>query len=185
MKKLLYVFAAFLCFILITPNQADAQLGIRAGVNMANISGDMTDGLESNLGFHFGIDYEKAIGESLTFRPGLLYSGKGTKFDVIDEAANLSYLEIPLDLVFPLGGGLAVNAGPYLGFLMSAKQGDVDFKEDINTLDFGLNLGLGYDVDPFTIGLGYGLGLTNINDSESTDASNKNTNITLYVVYNL
>ena len=185
MKKLLYVLAAFLCFVLITPNQADAQLGIRAGVNMANVSGDNTDGLETNLGFHFGIDYEKAIGESLTFRPGLLYSGKGAKDDASDVATNLSYLEIPLDLVFPLGGGLAVNAGPYLGFLMSAKAADVDVKDAINSLDFGLNFGVGYDVDPFTVGLGYGLGLANINDSDVTDQSNKNTNITLYVIYNL
>lgn len=183
MKKLLYVFAALLCFVLITPNQADAQLGIRAGVNMANVSGDI-EGNETNLGFHFGIDYEKAIGESLTFRPGLLYSGKGTKDDASDIATNLSYLEVPLDLVFPLGGGLAVNAGPYLGFLMSAKAGDFDVKDSTKSLDFGLNFGVGYDVDPFTVGLGYGLGLANIADQDD-DTSIKNSNIALYVIYNL
>ena len=185
MKKLLYVFAAFLCFVLITPNQADAQIGIRAGINMANFSGDV-EGNETNLGFHFGLDYETMLGSSMTFTPGLLYSGKGAKDDASDVASNLSYLEIPLDLGFAFGEAFSVKVGPYLGFLMSAKAGDLDLKEAYNSLDFGLNLGLNYDVQQFTVGAGYGLGLANVADSDVfPDASVKNTNLTVYVVYNL
>ena len=185
MKKLLFFAVASLCFLFISPNQLEAQIGIRAGINMANVSGDV-EGNETNLGFHFGIDYETMMGESMTFTPGLLYSGKGSKDDALDVAFNTTYLEIPLDFGFAFGEAFSVKAGPYIGLLLSADAEGVDISDAYNTLDFGLNLGLNYDVQQFTLGLGYGLGLSNIADSEfDPDSSVKNTNLMVYVVYNL
>ena len=181
MKKLLFVFAASMCLFFMAPNQLDAQIGARAGLNMSNFSGDV-EGNTTKMGFHIGVVYGTQISESLSFTPGLLYSLKGSGLDGVDESASATYLEIPLDLGYAVSDGFNINVGPYIGLLMSAKFGDLDVKDSYKSLDFGLNVGASYDVDLVSIGVGYGLGLANIADVED-DTSVKNTNITLYLVY--
>jgi hypothetical protein len=40
-----------------------------------------------------------------------------------------------------------MDAGPQIGFLLSAKIEDIDIKDSFNTLDYGLSAGLGYKLD--------------------------------------
>lgn len=186
MKKLiLSVFAiAFLATV------SNAQLAIRGGVNLANLTAEQ-DGTtleyDSKIGFQFGVTYSASINENLAFRPGLLYSMKGAQFEILDEKSKLKfdYLEIPLDFVYK-AGMIDINAGPYVGLLMSAKVGDEDVKDDVNGMDFGLNVGAMYNIN-MNLGLGvnYGLGLANLVKDAPDNTSTKVKNLAIYVAYKL
>ena len=187
MKKLLLLVFAFVSFSAVS----NAQLGIKAGLNLANISvsseGDSFEP-DSKIGFHFGVTYTTMINDNISFRPGALFSTKGYKFTFLEEDfnTNLSYLEIPLDFVYKTGS-LDIHAGPYLGLLMSAKSGDEDIKEGLESLDYGLNVGLSYNINAnIGVGVNYGLGLANIGKTEDgDDTTTKNKVIGISVTYAL
>lgn len=187
MKKLLTLVFAFVACMAVT----NAQFGLRAGLNIANNSYDL-DGFSiepsSVIGFQFGVTYEKMINDNISFRPGLLFSTKGSKVEFGGEEAttSLSYVEIPLDFVYNTGS-LGIHAGPYVGILMSAKSEDVDIKDESESLDFGLNVGLSYNInEQISVGLNYGLGLANIAKTEGDDEGTvSNKVIGIFVGYKL
>ena len=83
--------------------------------------------------------------------------------------------------------GFSLEAGPQIGFLMSAKlKGDgedLDIKDESNSTDFGFNFGAGYDVtENINLGLRYSLGLSNINKEDGAGDA-KNSNIAFAVAY--
>lgn len=80
--------------------------------------------------------------------------------------------------------GLSLEAGPQLGFLLSAKNESTNVKDSFKTFDFGVNLGLGYKLNNgLNFGARYNLGLTNINDSEGSSGKNRNGVIQVSVGY--
>lgn len=188
MKKLFFTLTfVFTLFVI-----SNAQLGVRAGLNISSYSfkaSGTTVSADSKVGFHFGIVNDFKLTDKITFRPGLLYSGMGGKFTVLDESitSNLNYLNIPLSFVYNFttdDKGFFAELGPYVGFLLSAKSGDEDIKDSYNSLDFGLNIGLGYDLGSFIVGANYGLGLANIAKTEDGDDTKaNNTNIAIYGIY--
>lgn len=81
-----------------------------------------------------------------------------------------------------------LEAGPQLGFLISAKSvaqiegNSQKVKEDVksifNTVDFGINFGGAYDLDEhFSVGIRYNLGLSNIGKNEEGDSSKVNNSV--------
>ena len=188
MKKFLIVAFALVAFISVSK----AQFGFRAGVNLANQSVEtqgLSIGLSNQIGFQAGVTYDKMINESLSFRPGLLFSVKGWNFEVPGDdkiVARFNYLEVPLDVVYH-AGRLDIHAGPYVGILMSAKTDEIDVKEDTETLDLGLNFGGSFDINSNVgVGINYGLGLLNIAKTEDGDDS-KITNrvLSIFISYKL
>lgn len=193
MKKMLLLSAVMLLGIS-TVAVSQTQFGVRAGINIANVSGDMED-TDSRMAPFFGVFANFALSEKITFQPELLYSMKGAKDSYtenyegvnvnIDEVWKLDYLDIPLMFKYNAGGGLNLMAGPQIGLLLSAKveiegsaQGismteEVDIKDDMKGLDFGLGFGLGYDFD-FGLGIDarYILGLANVSDDSEVEAKN-------------
>ncbi len=177
---------------------AHTQIGVRAGLNLANISieseGFSIEG-DTKFAFHGGLSYERLLSENLYFRPAALFSVKGYKFDLetpgigtIDAGLTTTYIEIPLDFVYKLPAGsnqVGLHAGPYLGFLLGAEEAEgTDVKDDFKSLDFGLNFGLTFEFNKIAIGANYGLGLTNIAETtEGADLSAKNNVLSFFVNY--
>ena len=186
MKKLLTLLFAFIAFATIST----AQIGFKAGLNLANISVSSEDGSfepSNAIAFHFGATYSVMINENMSFRPGALFSGKGYKLSFLDEDFNtsLGYIEIPLDFVYKTGA-LDIHAGPYLGLLMSAKSGEEDVKDGLEGLDYGLNFGLSYNINTnIGVGVNYGLGLANIVKDSAEGESIKNKVIGISLLYSL
>jgi hypothetical protein len=75
--------------------------------------------------------------------------------------------------------GFRLQAGPQVGFLVSAKTKagnvEVDYKDQTNTIDFGLGAGAGYVHVPsgFGVDLRYNLGLSNINENDAVKSHNR------------
>jgi hypothetical protein len=183
-KKSYLTFAFLLSFIVISK----AQFGVRAGLNFASTKFEvlgLNADTDSKVGFHVGLVNDFSLSEKLTFRPGVLFSLKGGKTD--ESSSTYTYIDVPLSLVYNFTEaekGFFLEAGPYVGLLLAAKNEDDDIKEGFNTLDFGLNIGLGYDLGSFILGANYGFGLANIaKEEDGADITAKNANISIYGIY--
>ncbi len=183
MKKIL-VFAVLASFSFFGNAQEESiRFGAKAGLNLANVKGD-NENTDMRTSFHVGALAEIPISEKFAFQPELLYSSQGNKVDESDfeSTTKLDYLQVPLMGKFYVAEGLSLQAGPQVGFLLAAnsegEDNGVDFDEDVKdqlkTIDFGLNLGAGYQLDMGVFfDARYNLGLSNILD-DSGDLSVQN-----------
>lgn len=167
---------------LLKVNAQEIKFGAKGGLNFASISGDNTEDIELVTAFNFGVLAEIPITEKFSFQPELMYSGQGYSFD--DNTVALNYLNIPLMGKYYLTKGLSLEAGPQIGFLLSAKNDNTDIKDSFNSVDFGVNFGLGYKLDNgLNFGARYNLGLSDINNIDGFSDKNKNRVFQLSVGY--
>lgn len=173
-----------LIFLFISITAFSQDFGIRAGINLTNVTGDV-EGNTMKIGFQVGPVMDYAINEEIDFHTGLLYSMKGAGDDDTDDTVNFNYLDIPLLVRYSSTGGFYGEVGPSIGLLMSAKSGDNDIKNNTSSLDLGILIGVGYDLGTIRIDLRYGVGLSNVLDVDSSDATVKNSVITIGASYML
>ncbi|MHA7057274.1 porin family protein [Aquimarina sp. M1] len=178
-KKLLFVVLFGAVTSGVTAQEEKVRFGAKAGLNVSNLTGDVEDE-DSRIAFHLGAVVEIPIAEKFAFQPELLYSAQGSQSEDfgVDFKTNLSYINLPLMFKYYVASGLSIEAGPQVGFLVSAKgkaEGNgIDEEEDIdeflNGVDLGANFGLGYQLDMGLFFQGrYNLGLSNINDEDDAD----------------
>ena len=173
MKKLLLIITVF-AFAFNANAQEGINFGVKAGVNFATITGDDVDDVKSRTSFHFGVFTEISISDKFSVQPELLYSSQGAKSDNSGDELKLDYLNLPIMAKFYVAEGFSLEAGPQVGFLMSAKfdvdGGSEDIKDETSDIDFGLNFGLGFQMETgLSFGARYKLGLSNILDFEGSD----------------
>jgi len=172
MKKLLFYFA-IAGFAIGNLNAQDVEFGVKGGLNFTSIAGDDVPDSGINTDFHFGVMAEMGISDKFSFQPELLYSGQG--FATGQNTILLNYINVPFMAKYYVAKGFSLEAGPQIGFLVSAKSDSVDIKDEIKNFDFGVNLGIGYKLDNgLNFGARYNFGLSNINDISGV--SNKNQN---------
>lgn len=189
MKKFILL-AAIAVFGFWNINAQDVKFGVKGGVNFATITGDETQGVDSRTAFHIGGVVEIGISEKFSFQPELVYSSQGAKGsdEGFDIEIKYDYLNIPLLAKFYVADGFSLEAGPQVGFLLSAKgeiQGiSVDIKDFTKGIDFGLGVGGTYKLDSgLNFGARYNLGLSDINDDPEISEKNQNSVIQLSIGY--
>jgi hypothetical protein len=189
MKKLLF-FTAIVLFGFTYVSAQDINFGAKAGVNFATITGDDLDSFSSRTAFHLGFVAEIGITETFSFQPELLYSAQGSDYseDSFEGSLKVDYLNLPLMAKFYVAEGFSLEAGPQVGFLLSAKDvyddGEDDWKDITKGIDFGLNFGVGYKLESgLNFGARYNLGLSDLNDDPDSQADSafKNSVIQAYV----
>lgn len=195
MKRICTLFVlAFIFIISTTPTCYTQTYGVKAGLNLANMSFKENSGSSIDnkmiLGFHIGATAEFPIQDMYSFETGLLLTSKGTKVSSTYSGVKYEttfkpiYLEVPLTAKgnFEVSGKKVYGIfGPYLGVGIGGKiktEGSSSNSESIkwgsgssNTLkrlDYGLTIGGGIDIETIQVGISYGLGLANI-ASESSD----------------
>lgn len=190
--------------------------GVKAGLNMGNISNgsdaqevyDLMDASNNMLiGMSIGATASFEISDLMNLSTELNFTQKGTKMSVEgsddDFTTRLNYIDIVPSASFNLAEGFSANVGPYVGFALSgtqtvqeidltsgettSTQESIDFEEsEINTLDYGLNVGVSYVLNEMIdIRAGYSLGLADLNaaDQADLDMSMKNNGIYFSVGY--
>lgn len=183
MKKLLLTLAAiFTCSF---ANAQETKFGIKAGLNLGNLTGDFEDAyvnsdMKMRASFHVGGFAEIKLADKFAIQPELLYSIEGGKQDVDGESEkliwDLQYLNIPIMAKYYATDKLSLEAGPQIGFLMKAEatfDGDTvaDFKDDSKSTSISLNLGAGYNFTENIFGsLRYSIGMSNIIDEDNVDS---------------
>lgn len=159
----------------------DVNVGAKAGTNFATINSDNFDSFDNRTAFHVGLVAEFGISETFSFQPELLYSSQGSDYSDpgFEGTVKLDYLNVPLMTKFYVGEGFSLEVGPQMGFLLSAKDEgdgyDIDMKDYVKGIDFGINVGVGYKLDAgLNFGARYNLGLTDVNDGYEEGGTYKN-----------
>jgi hypothetical protein len=189
-----------LALIALLSNAASAEeivVGIKGGINLADLTGDGISGNEMKLVGGGGLFLNRAITHNVSIQPEILFMMKGTKSESLENTGiHLTYIDIPVLIRYSIPNGADFIpyffAGPSFGILMTATYEvvniDEDIKDELKSLDYCLVFGVGAD---YRIGAGrllmdirYSFGLsTIIDEEEGEDEEAKNTGIILMVGY--
>ncbi|MCY7350527.1 MAG: PorT family protein [Cytophagaceae bacterium] len=184
--------------LLLTTAQAQEKYGVRAGLNVANMSQAFNSELDNPLPraawfAGFTADYS-LVKNYVYFQPGLLFSKKGFLLNDPDlntrSITSLNYFEVPLNVVvkfgkptsytkfYLVGGGYgALGLGGKTKVRVNGEkteQYNVKFDESLKRFDYGVNAGLGFQFGYVQLGVFYQQGLRNLSgDGTSTNARNQ------------
>ena len=190
MKKLFFTISLILLG-LVSFSQAKVELGLKGGLNLANINTEEpSTNFENATGYHGGL-YLLVKAATFGVQPEILYSTRGAKGDVTiggvaeDFQQDFVYLDIPVMAKLYLPLGLNLQAGPQFGLLMSADGTTADYDDDgspdpitkdsYKNADLSAVLGAGWDA-PFGLRFSarYIIGLNDINDFSGAQEAAKN-----------
>ncbi len=168
MKKIVSVFLA----VALAPASSFAQefgFGPKIGLNVAMVSGDVTEAPTPRMGLNAGAFAEYKFAGLWAVEGALMYSGQGVKDKweptsgvTVNTTTKVDYLNIPLVAKCYVAGGFNIFVGPQFGLLLSAKSeheasnGDSqtdDLKDDCSGFAFSGVGGFGYQ-------FGFGLNLS-------------------------
>ena len=153
---------------------------------------------DARIGVQIGATYNKNINDNFSFRPGLMYtmkggSGEGDSGET--EGGTLGYIGIPLDFVYstPINENtISFHACPYIDYLLHGTDGA---KDQLKSIDSGINIGTGFDLGQIGFGVNFSTGLTKTFSEEIDDGGigffeigeiySKNKFTSLYLTYNL
>lgn len=198
----LVLMTVFVLFLAGNTMAQDVKLGVKGGLNLSHLS--IEDANDKNIipGFHVGGFASIPVSGAFSVQPELLYSLKGTKWEqqsvsfTSEVNLKLSYLELPVNLVYNLARDVDFQIGPYVGFLLGAradselKSGSTSInfsnelsKEHFKSTDFGLQGGMRFLLNPLYLGFTYKLGLSEVAKEDGRarpyvgDASNRSIQI--------
>lgn len=193
MKKITLTLLGLVAFSTSALAQQEVKFGPKAGVNFATVNGKDTDEAKMMIGFHVGAFAEIKFNDKFAVQPEVLFSAQGAKVkesgtEVVmgvpvnyeaEGKTKLNYINIPIMAKYYITDNFAVEAGPYVGFLMTAEteyeatmsaagisqteKSTEDIKDFSNSIDFGVGVGASFNLDSgFFIGARYNLGLTKV-----------------------
>jgi len=163
------------------------SLGIKGGVNVYNVHNDNDTEYDSKAGFHFGLLGHIHFDSQFAIQPEILYSAQGYKNG--DTKYNLNYVNVPVLFQYMFDNGFRIQAGPQLGFLISAKSKDnnttVDIKDNYKPIDLGASIGASYVVPStgFGIDARYNIGLSNINKTGTVNSTNRGVQFGVFYIF--
>ncbi len=146
LSKILVICALAGTLVIPQTAAADVRFGIKGGVNVANVNGNVSDQLsdwKSTVGLCAGIFLELNLARVLTIQPEVLYTVKGAEAGM--GKLRFDYIEIPvlLKLRIPVGSFHPfVFAGPAFGYNLKAVLDGIKIK-DMPRADYGAVLGGG------------------------------------------
>ena len=193
MKLLAFPLAAALA-VAFAP-KAQAQFGVKAGINAAEMTGRDGEASSYKTYYHVGLIFQGNIVGPLSIQPEIQYSQQGGNLKgtftggVTDYDTKLHYFTVPVLLKLTLGP-VFVEAGPQFGVLVNATQnGQVQFSSasgsasygqaDNQTVtdrykrtDFSVAGGAGLKFGSLTLGARLVAGLSDINDAKNLTGIN-------------
>ncbi|MDD4993034.1 MAG: porin family protein [Paludibacter sp.] len=172
--------------------QAQIKIGAKAGLNLSTYMESQNGSGNQILltGYNVGLISEITLKNNLFLQPGILFSTKGSNFNIADVSDQYitRNIEIPVNVLYKYNVQsvkLFGFAGPYIGLVVDGKGRTdnttyypIDFSSEnrsMNSLDYGLNFGLGVEVSHFQISAQFGLGLANLYHTPATYTSYYNT----------
>jgi hypothetical protein len=174
---------------------ASAQMsgGIKAGLNLANQSGDDVSDNSMRTAFHAGVYATFNLSDKIALQPELLYNSTGSKYDFgLGEDVNFitDYVSIPVMLLYNINENFNIQAGPQFSFLTKGEvefDGDTeDISDQLKGTDIGINFGIGANFGKLNATARYCLGLgTIVEEVDGETADVKNAVIQISVGYRL
>jgi len=165
----------FLTIVTLIPLFSLAQIGIKAGVNFANVTNASDISASNNTGFHGGIFLAPPSQGIMGFRSELIFSRQGYNFSTNTNTGvvDLDYILLPQLMSINITKFFSIQLGAQMAFLINAKadtttssgtsnpySGIMDF---YNKFDYGFAGGI--EIHPFKgllIGARYNISLGNL-----------------------
>ena len=170
MKKTIIFAAAF--FLMLSVKAQSTHFGLKAGLNASSLSNSSNS--ETKIGFNAGLlAHIHTSSKMWAIQPEIYYSSEGAKSKSDNNATlDLGYINIPVLAQYLFNQGFRIEAGPQVGFAVSAKSKSgsttTDVKSSMNSAVFSIPVGLGYLTSS---GLGfdarYNFGISNIYKSSA------------------
>jgi hypothetical protein len=205
MKSCLKLLMAIFFVFVFTGLPAQMTFGPKAGINLSTMTLE-SSGISMDprmlMGFHIGMISEIQLTGNLVLQPGVLYSSKGSRYEITFQQTVFkytlapNYIEIPLNAAYSFEPGrvkFSFFAGPYFAFGIGGtrKSGsnttNINFgsgeNDDMKSSDIGINTGAGVEINGMTISAQYGFSLTDLSSSADYDTEMKNRVIGLSISY--
>lgn len=171
MKKIILL---IVCAVSFAATQAQVDLGVKGGFNLANLVGPDVDDNSIKLSFYVGGYAKLPLADRFSVQPELVFSRQGAKFEDPgdDDKYRLNYLNIPVMFQYNDPSGFYGETGPQFGFKVSAKvkgDGDTyDISDAVKGFDFSWGFGAGYKfTEKASAGIRWNLGITDVWDGSS------------------
>ena len=158
MKKLLMaVLVLGLVPMAFGQGKGKVEFGLNIGYNNATVS-DADYTADNGSGFNLGASADYYFSDAWSMKIKLIYDQKGwdNGYIILDDDTewltdfNLNYVTVPVmaSWHFAPKRNWYLSFGPYVGFLVDAKEThfDSDVKDGFNTTDFGLAVGIGVKI---------------------------------------
>jgi len=188
MKYYLIAFITIFVFAAGTATAQNINIGIKGGLNSYNIETDNNSGLDSKIGVHIGLIGHIHLTAMYAIQPEIVYSMQGAKSGNTD--INLDYINVPFLVQYMFDNGFRIQAGPQVGFLISAEaennNSTNDIEDDFNSMDLGLSFGVSYVHPPtgFGVDARYNLGISDISDNSNVESTNRGIQIGVFYLFN-
>jgi hypothetical protein len=162
-----------------------AQIGIKAGINFANVTNASDISASNNTGFHAGIFLAPPSKGVISFRTELLFSRQGYNYSTNTNTGNvdLDYIVLPQLMSINITKFFSIQAGAQMAFLINAKADTTTssgssnpysaIMDYYNKFDYGFAGGI--EVHPFKgllVGARYNISLGNLYKDPSSFESN-------------
>ncbi|WP_397362622.1 porin family protein [Olleya sp. R77988] len=168
MKKTILLFSLLLAsFYGFSQN---ALYGVRAGINISNLSfdSDIEEDVKGRNGFAIGFFGEYNLSDNFKFAPEIQFSAEGAK----EQSLRINYIQMPLYFKYKIDESFAIGLGP------QASLKGHSYEDQLQNLGFSILGGLEYMIsDEFFIDARYSYGLTNVFDDNALNIEANNTNI--------
>ena len=168
--KVIKIMFFSLCLVAFTSTVQAQKIGVRAGLNIATVTGGDGTDTKPLTGIYAGVFKEITIVPLIFFlQPELQYSSQGYKIEDTDYSIN--YINIPVMAKVYALKMFSLEAGPQVGFKISDNfEGDAG--DNLETFDTAIAGGLGLNF-PFGLGINarYVMGLSEI--VKDSDAKNQ------------
>ena len=172
------LFALFACCAVHSVQaQAELQLGIKGGINLASLSTtNAAATYDSRTGYHLGAYFMMKF-TKIAVQPEILFSQQGQKFTYNGQSlnSNFDYISVPVVVKLYLVAGLNLQAGVQVGFL-SSSSGDVintssgavttgqNLDSFVHSVDWSAPVGIGWDLPMgLNITARYNIGISEVN----------------------
>ena len=153
MKKIIFTFIALCAFGFTNAQSREngaIELVPQIGFSSANYYGDgIGSGNSALASVTFGVGTDYFFNNRWSLHSGLLFQTMGTEITNLNLKEKLDYVTIPVNASWHFGSTRKwnLNFGPSVSFLTSAKIGDIDVKDVVNSTQIGLSVGIGYKIE--------------------------------------
>jgi opacity protein-like surface antigen len=183
-KKIILAIIIIVCSI---PAMSQVQVGVKGGINIANVKYRDADPNTPSVSFNGGVLAKIGLSKDFFIRPEVQYSVKGYRFPAMGAngtgTLRLNYIAVPILAGFPIGDKFQGLIGPEFGFLTKATSvfsgNKVDMSDNYQHFDWGLDLGATYKITS-TLGveLRYNYGFRGLVKGITTDQNGGQTGST-------
>jgi len=201
----------FLIFNLSSISFTQTQIGVKTGLNIANLSFS-NNPYDSKLGFTGGAFFKYQFSEMFALQSEIYYTMKGAtdKFEflvdttyntnTVDLTISYNYLEVPVlvKLMIPIQDSYikpTISAGPFIGLNLTSKvkritngESEESDVNDVSLVEFGLQFGggIGFMVGRNELGLDFRYIFSPISIiDDGPDIKNNVINFNLYFGFSL